>query len=140
MAYCIGSRTCNSVTYDTSTSPSCWLQLAVESSHFDEDSFEKSDTSTSFILDKPCLNQIKFLPKWRRMNVSSSVNFLTFCLFNNKMLLKFDDYKSFGFLIAKVYLFRFLWKFDLLLAARSELKGKHYAFHSILSSNTDCNF
>lgn len=61
--YCIGSRRCNSFTYDTSSKRPCSLQLAGEASQIDEESFEPSTTAISYILDKPCMWQIQYLPK-----------------------------------------------------------------------------
>lgn len=68
MTYCIGCKVCNAVSYDTATDPACWIQLAKDTSYLDQVSFESSATADSYILDKACLSQIEFLPKWLRMD------------------------------------------------------------------------
>ena len=61
MKYCVGCLICNAMTYDPEADPSCFVQLAKDAGHFDDDSFESSPSATSYILDKGCLGEINFL-------------------------------------------------------------------------------
>ena len=64
MKYCVGCLICNAMTYDPEADPSCFVQLAKDAGHFDDDSFESSPSATSYILDKGCLGEINFLSEW----------------------------------------------------------------------------